>query len=131
MLDAGCGAGIDLCALSPLLLTSARIVGLSDICAEPKTLTLTDLSLAENVFDLPALLGRMKQAGIFSDGDIAAINNDLSCRARAGTFTSGYSGYLVRGRTPEEHRFLSAQSRYKPAPGLKRSSTGIRQIKKS
>jgi SAM-dependent methyltransferase len=78
-----------------------RDAGLSDICAEPKTLMLTDLSLAEKVFDLPALLGRMKLAGIFSDSDIAAINNDLSCQAGAGTFTSGYTGWFVRGRKPE------------------------------
>jgi SAM-dependent methyltransferase len=78
-----------------------RDAGLSDVHAEPKTLTLTDLSLAEKVFDIPTLLGRMKQAGIFSDSDIATINNDLSCRAGAGTFTSGYTGYLVRGRKPE------------------------------
>ncbi|MFA6362007.1 methyltransferase domain-containing protein [Methanoregula sp.] len=78
-----------------------RDAGLSDICAEPKTLTLTDLFLAEKVFDIPALLGRMKQAGIFGDSDIAAINNDLSCQAEAGTFTSGYTGWLVRGRKPE------------------------------
>jgi SAM-dependent methyltransferase len=78
-----------------------RDAGLSDICAEPKTLTLTDLFLAEKVFDIPALLDRMKEAGIFSDRGIAAINNDLSCRAGAGTFTSGYTGWLVRGRKPE------------------------------
>jgi SAM-dependent methyltransferase len=78
-----------------------RDAGLSDICAEPKTLTLTDLFLAEKVFDIPALLGRMKQAGIFSEADIAAINNDLSRRAGEGTFTSGYTGYLVWGRKQE------------------------------
>jgi ubiquinone/menaquinone biosynthesis C-methylase UbiE len=78
-----------------------RDAGLSAICAEPKTLTLTDLSLAEKVFDLPALLGRMKQAGIFNDAEIATINHDLSCRAGAGTFTSGYTGYLVQGRKPK------------------------------
>jgi len=75
--------------------------GLADIHAEPKTLMLTDLALAEKVFDLPALLGRMKQAGIFSEADITAITTDLACRAEAGTFTSGYTGWLVRGRKPE------------------------------
>jgi SAM-dependent methyltransferase len=78
-----------------------RDAGLSEIHAEPKTLTLTDLSLAEKVFDIPALLGRMKQAGIFSEADIAAINNDLAHRAGEGTFTSGYTGYLVWGRKQE------------------------------
>ncbi|MGB8220335.1 MAG: methyltransferase domain-containing protein [Methanoregula sp.] len=75
-----------------------RRAGLSDIHAEPKTLMLTDLALAEKVFDIPALLGRMKEAGHFSDGEIAAIKTDLERRANEGTFTSGYTAYLVWGR---------------------------------
>ena len=74
-----------------------RSAGLSGIHTEPKTLTLTDLALAEKVFDIPALLGRMNQAGIFSDGEIAAIKTDLARRAKEGTFTSGYTAYLVWG----------------------------------
>jgi ubiquinone/menaquinone biosynthesis C-methylase UbiE len=73
-------------------------VGLTDIHAEAKMLTLTDLSLAEKVFDIPALLSRMKQAGQLSDGEIAAIKTDLERRANEGTFTSGYTAYLVWGR---------------------------------
>jgi ubiquinone/menaquinone biosynthesis C-methylase UbiE len=71
--------------------------GIADIHAEQKTLTLTDLALAENVFDIPALLGRMKDAGILSDGEIAAIKTDLEHRENEGTFTSGYTAYLVWG----------------------------------
>ncbi len=71
---------------------------LTDIHAEPKTLTLTDRALAEKVFDIPALLGRMKEAGHFSDREIAAIKIDLARRADEGTFTSGYTAYLVWGR---------------------------------
>ncbi|MFA7695238.1 MAG: methyltransferase domain-containing protein [Methanoregula sp.] len=78
-----------------------RDAGLADIHVEKRTLTITDLPLAEKVFDIPALLCRMKQAGIFADNDIAAIRNDLSRRAGAGTFTSGYTGYLVWGKKPE------------------------------
>lgn len=75
--------------------------GLANIHAEPKTLTLTNLSLAEKVFDIPALLGRMKEAGILCEADIAAINHDLSRRAETATFISGYTGYLVWGKKPE------------------------------
>jgi SAM-dependent methyltransferase len=75
--------------------------GLTDIHAEPKTLTLTDRALAEKVFDIPALLGRMKEAGILSDGEIVAIKTNLARRAKEGTFTSGYTAYLVWGRKPE------------------------------
>ena len=78
-----------------------RDAGLADILVEKKTLTLTDLLLAEKVFDIPALLGRMKDTGIFSDVKTAAIRNDLRHRANEGTFVSGYTGYLVAGRKPE------------------------------
>ncbi|MGA2699453.1 MAG: methyltransferase domain-containing protein [Methanoregula sp.] len=74
-----------------------RDAGLSGIHAEQNTLTLTDRALAEKVFDIPALLGRMKEAGILSDGEIAAIKTDLAHRAKESTFTSGYTAYLVWG----------------------------------
>lgn len=75
--------------------------GLRQVSAEPRTLVLADLALAEKLYDLPALLDRMKNAGIFSDTDIAAVRSDLSGKADAGTFTSGYTGWLVMGRKPE------------------------------
>jgi hypothetical protein len=43
----------------------------------------------------------MKEAGHFSDGEIAAIKTNLARRANEGTFTSGYTAYLVWGRKPE------------------------------
>ena len=75
--------------------------GLRHVSAEPRTLALPDLALAERLYDLPALLCRMKNAGVFSGTDIAEIRRDLSARADAGTFTSGYTGWLVMGRKPE------------------------------
>jgi Methylase involved in ubiquinone/menaquinone biosynthesis len=78
-----------------------RNTGLVRVSAEPRTLALTNLALAEKVYDLPALLSRMRDAGIFSEKDLTAIRKDLESRARAGTFTSGYSGWLVVGVKPE------------------------------
>ena len=78
-----------------------RNTGLICVSAAPKTLDLPDLALAEKVYDLPALLSRMRDEGIFSLKDLAAIRKDLECQARAGTFSSGYTGWLVTGEKPE------------------------------
>jgi SAM-dependent methyltransferase len=78
-----------------------RDAGLARVSAEPRTLVLTDLTLAEKVFDLSALFSRMRDAGIFSDKKIAGIREELTGQARAGTFTSGYTGWLVMGKKPE------------------------------
>jgi len=78
-----------------------RNTGLVRVSAEPRTLVLPDLVLAKKVYDLPALLARMQDAGIFSERDLAAIREELEGRARAGTFTSGYTGWLVTGEKPE------------------------------
>ncbi len=78
-----------------------RNTGLVRVSAEPRTLVLPDPVLAEKVYDLPALLSRMQDAGIFSKKDHAAIRDELAGRARAGTFSSGYTGWLVVGTKPE------------------------------
>jgi hypothetical protein len=74
--------------------------GLTDVVAEPRTLALTDPEIAEKVFDIPALLGRMTAAGLLNAGEVHEIKEDLARNARRGTFASGYTGYLVRGRKP-------------------------------
>jgi len=74
--------------------------GLTDIIAEPRTLALTDLEIAEKVFDIPALLDRMHAAGLMTTREVQEIKEDLARNARRGTFASGYTGYLVRGRKP-------------------------------
>lgn len=78
-----------------------RDAGLARVSAEPRTLNLPDLTLAEKVFDLPALFSRMRDAGIFSDKKVAAIRDELAGQARTGTFASGYTGWLVMGKKPE------------------------------
>ena len=75
--------------------------GCVDIVSEPRTLALTDLETAEKIFDLPALLDRMNAAGLLIPGDVQEIKDDIARNARRGTFASGYTGYLVRGRKPE------------------------------
>jgi len=78
-----------------------RDAGLTEICVEKKTLTLTDLTVAEKLFDIPAMLERVTHAGISSENETAAIRKDLAERAGNGTFTSGYTAYFVWGRKPE------------------------------
>jgi SAM-dependent methyltransferase len=74
--------------------------GLADIIAVPRTLVLTDLEIAEKVFDIPALLDRMHAAGLLTTREVQEIKEDLGRNTRRGTFASGYTGYLVRGRKP-------------------------------
>ena len=79
----------------------SKDAGLTDIYVEKKTLTLTDLPVAEKLFDIPAMLERMTHAGIFSENETTAIQKDLAERAGNGTFTSGYTACIVRGKKPE------------------------------
>lgn len=76
-------------------------VGLGSIHVVPRTLMLGSLSVAEKVFEIPTLIGRMAGAGIFSEQETAAIREELAHRDAAGTFACGYTGYLVRGTKPE------------------------------
>jgi SAM-dependent methyltransferase len=78
-----------------------RECGLEDIRAEPRTLSLTDLTLAEQVFDLPHLLEQMGNSGKLTPADAAGVRDELRCRDKEGTFRSGYTGFLVWGRRPE------------------------------
>lgn len=74
--------------------------GLTDIHAEPHTLTLTDLSAAGQIFDLLVLLDRMVQAGVLAPAYRGTIQEELHLRAQEGTFSSGYTGFLVWGTKP-------------------------------
>lgn len=75
--------------------------GVTGISTEPRTLVLTDLQAAEQVFDLPHLLDRMVQSGELTLPEAAAVRADLSRRAASGTFSAGYTGYLVQGMRRE------------------------------
>jgi len=75
--------------------------GLTDIHAEPKTLTIVGLSLAEQVFEIRMLLDRMEQAGALAPAEATNVWEELMRRAQQGTFSSGYTGFLVWGRKPE------------------------------
>ncbi|HII99660.1 MAG TPA: methyltransferase domain-containing protein [Methanoregula sp.] len=78
-----------------------RANGLSEVHAEPRTLVLDDLALAEPVFDLPHLLERMRLAGELAPDQVAMIKTEFVQRAREGRFSLSYTGYLVVGRKPE------------------------------
>jgi len=74
--------------------------GLTAIHTEPRTLTLNDLALADQVFDLPDLLGWMVQDGTLAPDEPDSIREELCIKAGEGVFTSGYTGFLVWGTKP-------------------------------
>ena len=74
--------------------------GMADIHAVPRTLVLTDFSIAEHVFDIPVLLNRTEQAGIITHDERITIRDELCQRVEEGTFSSGYTGFLVWGKSP-------------------------------
>lgn len=74
--------------------------GLTGIHAEPRALELRDLTTAQQVFDLRDLLERMVRDGALVPPEAAAVWEELLRRSRKGTFTSGYTGYLVWGMKP-------------------------------
>lgn len=78
-----------------------RNAGFTEVRAEPKPLTIVGLSLADKVFEIKMLLNRMEQAGSLSPGGANTVWNELLQRLQNGTFSSGYTGYLVWGRKPE------------------------------
>lgn len=77
-----------------------RKAGLDGIRAEPRKLVLTDLSVAGQVFDLPDLIDRTELAGVLTPAEAAEVRTELRCRARKGTFSSGYTGFIVQGTKP-------------------------------
>lgn len=74
---------------------------LADIRAEPRTLVLDDLALAEPVFDLPHFLQRMQGDGELTPDQVTGIRDEFAARAREGRFRLTYTGYLVWGRKRE------------------------------
>jgi len=79
----------------PGIFSECRI---ADIHAVPRTLALTDFSLAEHVFDIPVLLNRTEQAGMITHDEGITIREELHQRIEEGTFSSEYTGFLVWGK---------------------------------
>lgn len=74
-----------------------RACGLTDIREEPRMLVLDDLPAAEQVFDLHDLLARMVAGGSLTPREAGDVHRELGRRSREGTFSSGYTGFLVQG----------------------------------
>ncbi len=74
--------------------------GIVDIHAVPRTLVLIDFSIAEQVFDIPVLLNRTEQAEVITQEEMVTIMDELCSRVEEGTFSSGYTGFLVWGKKP-------------------------------
>ena len=74
--------------------------GFRDIQTEPRTLVLTDRSVADKVFDLSVLLDRAEQTGVLKPAETAQVRVQLQRMEKEGTFYSGYTGFLVYGKMP-------------------------------
>jgi SAM-dependent methyltransferase len=81
----------------PLLLCQC---GLLNVHSEPRTLVLTDLTIASQVFNIPVLIERTRSAGVLTPDETAAVWQELLQRSEEGTFFSRYTGYLVQGTKP-------------------------------
>ena len=75
--------------------------GIVDIHAVPRTLVLTDFSIAEQVFDLSVLIDRTELAGALTPNETGAVREEFCRRAHEGTFSSGYTGFLAWGNMQE------------------------------
>ena len=70
--------------------------GFGDIRTGRRDLVLTDLAPAIPLFDLSHLLNEAEAAGVLAPATAASVREELHARERAGTFSAGYTGYLVR-----------------------------------
>jgi SAM-dependent methyltransferase len=77
-----------------------RASGLEEIRAEPRTLVLTDLPTARQLFDLSALIDRTVATGVLSPEEAVDVGLELGRRAEEEMFSARYTGYLVSGKKP-------------------------------
>jgi len=75
-----------------------RECGVVEIHGEPRSLELNDLSVAEQIFDLPYLLKRMERTGALEPAEVIRIRNEVLQRSHERQFSSGYTGFLVWGK---------------------------------
>jgi SAM-dependent methyltransferase len=75
--------------------------GLEEICSQKRNLVLHDLPTAEQVFDLPHLLEQMAEGGELRRDEADAVRTEIVQRSQSGSFSAGYTGYLVYGQKPE------------------------------
>jgi len=73
-------------------------LGLEDIKVIPSTLMITDLSLAEKIFDLSRNASRAVDSGLLSSSQAGRWLKDLSDDNLKATFFCSYTGFMAAGR---------------------------------
>jgi ubiquinone/menaquinone biosynthesis C-methylase UbiE len=77
-----------------------REVGLDDVQVHPSTLVITDLALAEKVFDIFNNAEKAVNQGQVSGPEVSAWLGGLQEDDREGRFFCSYTGFLAWGRKP-------------------------------
>ena len=77
-----------------------REVGLDDVQVYPSTLAITDLVLAEKVFDIFNNAEKAVNQGLLSSSEALDWRKELQEEDRKGSFFCSYTGFLAYGRKP-------------------------------
>ncbi|MDD4653322.1 MAG: hypothetical protein PHQ34_13965, partial [Methanothrix sp.] len=75
-----------------------REVGLDDVQVHPSTLVITDLALAEKVFDIFNNAEKAVNQGLVSGSEVSTWLGKLQEDDRKGRFFCSYTGFLAWGR---------------------------------
>jgi len=81
-----------------LLSAAFADAGLTDINVHPYTLTITDLALARQIFDLDTTFSLAVKQGITGLSDIQCWKDELSHADDKGQFFSSLTFFLVTGK---------------------------------
>ncbi len=77
-----------------------RDMGLYEVQVYPSTLVITELGLAEKVFDIFKNAEKAVNQGLLSDSEALAWRKELQEDDRRGRFFCSYTGFLACGRKP-------------------------------
>lgn len=77
-----------------------REVGLYDVQVYPSTLVITELGLAEKVFDIFKNAEKAVNQGLLSGSEISTWQKELQEDDRKGRFFCSYTGFMAWGRKP-------------------------------
>ena len=75
-------------------------IGLEDVQVYPSTLVITDLDLAEKVFDLFKNAEKAMNLGLVSSSEVVAWLKELREDSLQGRFSCSYTGFMVCGSKP-------------------------------
>jgi ubiquinone/menaquinone biosynthesis C-methylase UbiE len=75
-------------------------MGLDDVQVYPSTLVITDLALAEKVFDIFNNAEKAVNQGLLSGSEVSSWRKELKEDDRKGRFFCSYTGFMAWGRKP-------------------------------